>query len=49
MTAGPGRVVLQRDDERQADDGAVDDARHLRGSEMGFDRSSHAGRDLSRQ
>ena len=49
MTPAVRRVGLQGDDERQADDRAVDDARHLRGSEMGFDRSSHAWRDLSRQ
>jgi hypothetical protein len=34
-------MVLERDDQGQADDGAVDDARDLERYQMGFERTSH--------
>ena len=41
-----GRMVLERDDQRQADDGAVEDTRDLRGGQVLLDRAPHGGHDL---
>jgi hypothetical protein len=40
-------MVLDRDDEGQADDRAVDDARDLLGAEVGFERVGHSAAQLA--